>query len=401
MAEEAKITSSLNSNAPGVRLYFLDWLRVLSMAAVFLYHNNRLFNYGDWHVKNAQLSLNSTIIENAFTVWVMPLIFAISGAAVYFSTKSRTGSGFVTERLLRLGVPLLIPGVFIFGPLQIYLERFSHGSFTGNFWQFLPHYFEGLYGFGGNFAWMGVHLWYLMLLLVFTLLFLPILLPSRKTGTSLITKIAPFFNSVWGLLLLSVPLMLTPHLTDALGMGFTRQMGGWDIFSYMLFFIYGYLLFAEPGIIDILRKYGFIFLGVAAAMTAFGLTMVYAILPGPDSGFFFSSELHSLNSWLWILGFTGLAGRYLNSSSGSLSYANEAVLPFYILHQPIVLSIGYFVVQSGLPVIAKYCITATSSLVVIMLVYETVRRTNPLRFLFGMRTLKPGKKTEMAFEKAG
>jgi len=32
-------------------------------------------------------------------------------------------------------------------------------SAGGGFLAFLPHYFEGWYGFGGNFAWMGLHLW--------------------------------------------------------------------------------------------------------------------------------------------------------------------------------------------------------------------------------------------------
>jgi len=35
------------------RRYDLDWLRVLGILLVFIYHSTRFFNYGDWHVKNA------------------------------------------------------------------------------------------------------------------------------------------------------------------------------------------------------------------------------------------------------------------------------------------------------------------------------------------------------------
>lgn len=36
-----------------VRKYYLDWLRVLAILSVFIYHSTRFFNPGDWHVKNA------------------------------------------------------------------------------------------------------------------------------------------------------------------------------------------------------------------------------------------------------------------------------------------------------------------------------------------------------------
>ena len=115
-----------------IRLHYLDWLRVLSMSTVFLYHSNRFFNAGDWNVKNAQLSQTSSIFENGISIWMMPLLFVLSGAAVFYSLKARTRSEFVKERALRLLVPLIILGIVIFGPFQVYIERLTHGDFTGN-----------------------------------------------------------------------------------------------------------------------------------------------------------------------------------------------------------------------------------------------------------------------------
>ena len=80
---------------------------------------------------------------------------------------------------------------------------------------------------------------------------------------------------------------------------------------------------------------------------------------------------------------------YLNFSNKALSYCSEAVLPFYILHQTIILLIGSFIVQWGLGIMLKYLIISTSSLVVIMAIYELfIKRLNALRFLFGMKTGK-------------
>ncbi|MFC1872004.1 acyltransferase family protein, partial [Chloroflexota bacterium] len=104
-----------NKNSmPGkpTRLYYIDWLRVLAMLSIFLYHSNRFFTISSWHINNAERSLASTIFEETFNLWMMPLFFVLSGAAVYYSLKSRTTSGFIKERILRILIPLVGIGVF-------------------------------------------------------------------------------------------------------------------------------------------------------------------------------------------------------------------------------------------------------------------------------------------------
>jgi glucans biosynthesis protein C len=76
-------------NSGPARLFYLDWLRVFTILAVFLYHSNRFFTLNDWSIKNATRSLSSTIVMEAFNLWIMPLLFTISGAAIFLSLKSR------------------------------------------------------------------------------------------------------------------------------------------------------------------------------------------------------------------------------------------------------------------------------------------------------------------------
>jgi len=98
------------------------------------------------------------------------------------------------------------------------------------------------------------------------------------------------------------------------------------------------------------------------------------------------SLLQALNAWAWLLAILGFGGRFLNRNNKYLSYANEAVLPFYILHQTIIISIGFYVVQWNTGVGPKYLFISLTSFIAIMLIYELlVRRFNVLRFLFGMR----------------
>jgi hypothetical protein len=82
--------------------------------------------------------------------------------------------------------------------------------------------------------------------------------------------------------------------------------------------------------------------------------------------------------------------KHLNFSKPFLKYANEAVLPFYILHQTVLLCVGYFVVQWAIPDLLKWVIILPVSFVIIMVLYEfLVRRFNVMRVLFGMKLLKP------------
>ncbi len=80
--------------------------------------------------------------------------------------------------------------------------------------------------------------------------------------------------------------------------------------------------------------------------------------------------------------------QYLTVRTARLDYANEAVLPFYILHQTVLLVVGYFVLQWALPDALEWAIIVILSFAIIMALYEyLVRRWNGVRFLFGMKPL--------------
>ena len=364
------------------RRHYIDWLRVIATIAIFLFHNARVYNYDDWHIKNAQTSLGATQFVEFMDMWMMPLFFILSGAAVYYSLKSRSAGSFLKERFFRIMIPWLVTGIFVIAPPQVYLERLSHGEFSGNFLQFLPHYFDGVYAFGGNFAWMGMHLWYLMMLSVFSVILLPMFLPRARTGVSPAQAIALKLGRAWVLPLLWVPVAAAALLSKPLGLGFTEQMGSWDILSYAMFFTLGYVIFASTGLQEAIRKQGGWFLLAAVVFSVLHLVLKFSIRPS----FYEDIDIRLFATWGWIVGLFWLGGRFLNFTNRFLAHVNEMVLPFYILHQTIIVIVAYFVVQTGLAIPLKYGITAVISLAVIVALYELlVRRVGVLRFLFGMR----------------
>jgi len=111
----------------------MDWLRVLAIISIFLYHSDKLFDFWGLHIKNDVTNLASSIHIVFFSQWMMPLFFVLSGAAVYYSLKTRKGGGFVKERILRILIPLVGIGIFVIAPPQVYLERLSNGEFSGTF----------------------------------------------------------------------------------------------------------------------------------------------------------------------------------------------------------------------------------------------------------------------------
>ena len=367
------------------RQHYIDWLRVIATISIFLYHNSRAYDYGDWHIKNATTTLGATQFVEFMNMWMMPLFFVLSGASVYFSLKSRKAGSFLKERFFRIMIPWLLTGIFLMGPPQVYLERLSHGEFSGNFLQFIPHYFDGFYAFGGNFAWMGVHLWYLMLLSFFSVILLPLFMSRAGTGTSLAQSIAAKLGKPWVLSLLWVPVAVMALLSMAVGLGITEQMGSWDILSYAMFFILGYILFASTGLQNAIRKQGGWFLLAAVVFSALHLVLKFSVRPS----FYEDIDIRLFATWGWIIGLFWLGGRFLNFTNRFLTHVNEMVLPFYVLHQTVIVVVAYFVVQTGLAIPLKYSITVVISLAVIVALYELiVRRVGVLRFLFGMRKKK-------------
>jgi len=309
----------------------------------------------------------------------MPLFFVLSSAAIYHSLRSRTAGEFLKERFLRIAVPWLGLGMFVFGPLQVYLDRYSHGVFTGNIIDFMPHYFEGIQGLGGNFALVGVHLWYLAILSMFIVVMLPFLLPLGSQRRSLLSRLSPACRKAPVLVLLFVPLALASLLTDALGMAFTREMGSWDLFSSLLYFTYGDLLHSDPGVqpaIDRLRWPAFVMalvlIGVVGAME--------------PSGAWTWAMARAACAWSCVLAILGFGHTRLNFTNRFVRHANEAVLPFYVLHQPVIVVLAFFVVQLAAPAPLKYLLTVVCSFAIIVALYEyVVRPVGVLRFLFGMK----------------
>jgi hypothetical protein len=390
------------------RLYFLDWLRVFGILLVFLHHCSKFFDYHTTVVFNTVRSPVLSAFREFNFLWMMPLFFIISGASVFLSLKPDKTGQFIKAKIRRLLIPLILIGTFIINPLYVYIERLFSGQTAGSFIRWYPHFFDGMYGFGGNFAPLGqgTYLWYLEFLFIYSLILLPLFTRSKKLGMSYLSKLSIHFERPWALFFLFLPISAVAATFEFIGLGGVRVMGGWDPISYLLFFSYGYLIFSNAQIRETIKKYSMIYLAVALILTAlyldshFGFNLIIpgvtrhdflkngALLPLNHSGWTAVQAFRGLLAWCWIIGLLGLGRRFLNFNNKFLVYANEAVLPFYILHHTIIYIIGFYIIQWSSHIGTKYLIISVTSFTIIMAIYEIlIRRINLLHFLFGMKLI--------------
>jgi glucans biosynthesis protein C len=371
------------------RRHDLDWLRVLAILSVFVYHSTRFFDPWFWHVKNPTTYRMVDVFQQFMTTWMMPFIFLVSGASIFYAMHKGGAGTFFKDKALRLFVPLVV-AVFTYAPLQVYLERITHGQFHGSFFTWLPHYFEGIYlgdGSAGNFAFVGMHMWYVFFLLIYCLLFYPLFRWMKGSGRGMMEKIANVIASPWtSWLVLALPILILHLFVSDTDWEFGS--GGWPFLYYPFFLIYGFIIASNERLQANLKRMRWYNLVLGAAFIA-----IFTILKANPS---LADLEDALGDLFWILSantllpaFIGLGMHYLNFTNAFQKYASEAVMGFYILHQTVLLVIGYFVVDWTIPAFAKWAIIASASFIFIMLIYEfLIRRVNVIRWLCGMKSLK-------------
>lgn len=367
------------------RLYYLDWLRVLAFGLLFVFHSARFFDEFGWHLKNNEHSQIVNFLVGFTHGWRMHLIFFISGVGTFFALKSRK-KRFVKDRFLRLVVPYLF-GIVLLVPPQKFLEAISNEWFTGSFMKFAANYPAWLMNHhpGATLEWtghLGYHIWYLAFLFVMTLVFLPVLKLLSKQNR--VNKSLQYLSKTkLGLLVFIVPVLITEVL---LRPNHGDYLNWADFFQYGMFFLVGYIFMTHRGFQEITKKYTYLFLVTGLASSMYVLINYQAISEGGTPVQMVLNSIVTISSsYSWVLFFFGLSQRKLNFNHRHLNSLNTGILPFYILHQTVIIVIGYYVIQMDAGILAKFILILFSSLFTTLLLYQVIQRVNILRFLFGMK----------------
>jgi len=313
-----------------------------------------------------------------FSVWRMPLLFLISGVASRFLIGKLGAGGFALDRLRRL-LPVLLFGMFVVIPPQTYIELVAKGVTHQDYLHFW--WFSYLAADQTLVAplhrtmptWD--HLWFLVYLFVYAMLFaLGFSLARRARLASAEPPRIPIACLLVGPALWLTASNLLIDRFAPLTHDFVHDWGGH--IKWIGMFATGAICARQPRFWDALRDHRWTFATAAAGLLA---------LQSNANGLAWSA-VSGLYSWAAICTISGFAYRYLNRPSALLSHLNEAVLPVYVLHQPILLIAAYWIfpLRMSLPIEGALlaAITALGSLAI----YELAIRPFAVgRFLFGVK----------------
>ena len=376
-------SQSIDKPVKPERRWDIDWLRVLAVLLLFPFHTARIFDvWEEFYVKNDQLSSALTYVIGYLGPWHMPLFFLLAGASTWFALRFRSGGRYAVERVKRLLIPFLF-GLLVLVPPQTYFGLRNHSDYSESFVSYYPRFFEMIpadmdgYFLGGFTL---AHLWFIIYLFLISLVALPLfLLLNRKSGQRLVGWLAAFCSLPGAIFLLAVPIILMGSITDF-----------WpDPFYFLALFVLGYIMMADARFGEAIDRHKAIALFLGPVLFLVVTYFNVASWPKGIPGWLIRIYFGGFATWFFLVALLGYGRRLLNFTNGFLKYVGEASYPWYILHQTVIVAIGFYVVQWGAGVPVKYVTILVASFVATVAVYDlVVKRTNVTRFLFGMRPKK-------------
>jgi peptidoglycan/LPS O-acetylase OafA/YrhL len=374
------------------RRYYLDWLRVIAILLIIPFHTALIFGSGEGvHWLKDQSTFMGDLFAHFVYQWHMPLLFFLSGMSVWFALGFRLTNQYLTERFNRLIIPLVL--VLVFYPLQLYFWFLTNVGFRGSFFKFYPFSFTTInyFGLGGFLG----HLWFLVYLFFFSIISLPLFLYLRSgKGHQLILRLVAISKKGGMFFLFAVPLVIV-EITLRAKWGNTHNLyADWANFLlFLIFFIYGYILATNSKFWDVIEQYGWFALGLGMITFLGGLiwlsggnTNEYVAHDNISLGWFFYMTLRGFNAWLWVIAILNIGKKYLNIKNKALQYLNESSISIYILHLPVNVIVGFFVLQWNIGILLKFLVITLGTFVVTFLFYDLfIKRNNLMRFLFGMK----------------
>ncbi len=389
------------------RQAYLDWLRIAAILGVIFFHSAQPFVQDEnWHITNPQRS----DLMSEFNFWLsrfrMPLLFFISGAVSYYMLIKYDGRYFIKQRFLRLMIPLFF-GMLVIVPPQIYLERVNQG-YTGSYWQFYPSIFEGKPYPEGNTSWH--HLWFILYLFIYDLISVPLfkwLLFGK--GKQFTEQKLGWLGRGKNIYLLMLPSMIVYAALILKFPGTNALVGDWAMLIYFyLFVILGYLIMCNQQLVEsMVRNRRFSMLLAFGSLILINYIRWNDLRPSQTLGESWQSNpltyLYLSNypviAWSWIMMLVGYAKKYLDRPHRIHQYVNQAIYPYYILHQTIIVILAFYVVKVEESILAKYLFILGFTLVLCMFFYHIfIRSYNVTRILFGMKPKKKIKAAEPANE---
>ena len=381
-----------DSRQDPTRLEFIDNLRTFLISLVVLHHLSITYGApGGWYYKEIQPDQMPLVGFGLFSLFVscnqaffMGLFFFVSALFVPRACDRKGKRRFLTDRLLRLGVPLAVY-VLIIDPLIRFLLAVSLHGFEGGLLEFLEIQLSNFRGFGFG------PLWFVEALLFFSFAYLAArwFRPPKSESAAPETK-APGNLVLAGFGLGLGLVSFTVRIWLPIGWSFAPLNLQFPFFpQYIVLFVAG-LVAARKGWLSALpdsagRLWGWIAAG--SILFWIGMFSLGGALDGKIEAFMGGGSWQSFAYAMWEQLFcvaicvrliTWFRRRFDRQGPFSRALSNSAYGVF-VIHSPILVCIGLALRDVGLPAMLKFFLLAPVVLVICFSLAWALRRLPGVR----------------------
>lgn len=379
------------------RRYDLDWLRIIAFGALILYHCGMFYVTWDWHVKSSRASDAIEPLMMLSSPWRLTLLFLISGAATRFMADKLSPWALTWSRMGRLWPPLLL-AVFVIVPPQAYYEvveaiQMLPAELAAQYPLAVDNFYVKYVTASGN--WCDDdgclttptynHMWFVAYLILYTLALIPLLPLLRRLPKAL------------GVLISGVGFILTPWLIMA-----TLRITLMPIFGeshdfredwylhalYFSVFLFGFAIAKHEPFFERAVKWRWAALAIALAAWAALIVYFNAHPEGVEPAEWLRSTMRGvreLEAWCAIVAAIGFAHRHLRNADGPVRrLLTQAIFPFYLIHQTIIVVAGYHLDALQLPLWVEAPLLIGTTALGCWLFFDMGRRVPALRVWIGL-----------------
>jgi len=376
-------------SAPAIRRHYgLDWLRVAAFGILILYHVGMVFVPWPYHAKLAREDWVAPVMMLANS-WRLALLFLVAGYASRALLSRGGGAGaFAAGRSKRLLIPLAF-GMAVVNPPQPWVELVTQHGYGAGFWQFLTRDYFGFRAIDGIVVPTWQHLWFVVYLWAYSMLLALGLacLPARA-GTAVQAGYDRLFGG-WPVLVLPMAWLVAVSALLFPGARETHALvGDWVAHaSYLPLFLFGVGLAGSRTVLPWLarRWVPLLLLAVAAWCVVAGIERTWPRSRAPYPYGLVYAAMRGVQGWAAIVGLLGMASRHWNRDHPWRGLLTEAVFPFYVVHQTLIVVGAWWLTGAGLPGWAEFALLVAGTAAGCWLFYLVGRRVGPLRPLIGLK----------------
>lgn len=373
-----------DNKVQGARLAYIDNLRALMIIFVVIMHTAVTYSgLGSWYyVENQSVDFISTLLfalyQSLTQAYFMSLLFMVAG---YFAARNLDVKGakaFVSGRLYRLGIPVLIY-MFIIHPACVKVLN-PEVKIAG-------YYIQGIWSFD-FISWTGP-LWFALALLIFTLVY--VFFKKAFGNFNLNCKFDITAKNVMILVFLITIVAFAIRLVFPIGTDVINLQ--FSYFSAYMFMFAAGIISCRYGIMDRIEYNTGKIWFTASFIIGLPFWILLMLFGGPAEGIFLISgglNWQALAYALWesffcvtiIIGLVGIYKYRYNTQNYFQKFLSDNAFGVFVFHAPVLISISVLFKGLALYPILKFIMISLIAVSASFIFSYFIRRIGFLRRIF-------------------